>query len=97
MTILCPCCRASNETATCRRCKADLSLLVAVEARRGYLVESAGFDLAEGKVVNAESALQEAAGLRAGDDLTPLRAVASLLSEDYAGAWRQAMGTDRGG
>lgn len=24
----CPCCRAANTAATCRRCKADLSLLV---------------------------------------------------------------------
>ncbi len=97
MTIPCPCCRASNETLTCRRCKADLSLLIAVEARRGYLVESARFDLAEGKVERAESALQEAAGLRTGQDLVPLRALVSLLNGDYAGAWRQAMGTDRGG
>ncbi len=28
MTLHCPCCRATNTTATCRRCKADLSLLV---------------------------------------------------------------------
>ncbi len=91
MTISCPCCRASNETATCRRCKADLSLLVAVEVRRGYLVESARFALAEGRGVIAESALQEAAGLRAGDDLAPLRALVSLLNGDYAGALGQAM------
>lgn len=27
-SILCPCCRAANTAATCRRCKADLTLLV---------------------------------------------------------------------
>ena len=86
MTISCPCCRAANETATCRRCKADLALLVAVEARRGYLVESARFALAEGNIAIAESNLIEAAGLRAGDDLAPLRALVSLLNKDYAGA-----------
>ena len=91
MTIPCPCCRASNETAICRRCKADLSLLVAVEARRGYLVESARFALAEGRVVSAELALHEAAGLRAGDDLAPLRALVSLINGDYAGALGRAM------
>ncbi len=91
MTILCPCCRASNESATCRRCKADLSLLVAVEARRGYLIESARFALAEGRGESAKSNLIEAAGLRAGDDLAPLRALASLLNGDYAGALGQAM------
>ena len=86
MTIPCPCCRASNESTTCRRCKADLSLLFAVEARRGYLIESARFNLAEGKVESAELALQEAAGLRAGEDLTPLWALVSLLKGDYTEA-----------
>ena len=29
--IPCPCCRAANTTATCRRCKADLTLLVRLQ------------------------------------------------------------------
>src|SRR5262249_46077673 len=33
--VSCPCCKASNDVGpNCRRCKADLSLLFAVEARR---------------------------------------------------------------
>ena len=35
MPIPCPCCRASNDTGpACRRCKADLALLFALEANR---------------------------------------------------------------
>ena len=84
MTIACPCCRASNETATCRRCKADLSLLVAVERRREYMLDEARCALSEGR--SADAALDEAAGLRDGDDVAQLRALAALLKGDYAGA-----------
>jgi len=86
MTISCPCCRASNDASICRRCKADLSLLVAIEARRGYLIEMIRFALAERELGLAESALQEAGGLRAGEDLSPLRALVLLLNGNYAGA-----------
>ena len=84
MTFPCPCCRASNETATCRRCKADLSLLVAIEARRQYLIDEARYALSEGRSANA--ALDEASGLRDGPDVAQLRTVVALLKGDYAGA-----------
>lgn len=86
MTIPCPCCRASNETATCRRCKADLSLLVALETRRQYLLDEARFGLSERRCANA--ALDEASGLRDGADVAQFRALAALLKGDYAGAIR---------
>lgn len=86
MTIHCPCCRASNETATCRRCKADLTLLVAVEARREYLMGEARYALGEGRC--ADAGLDEAAGLRDGQDVAQLRALAALLNGDYAGTLR---------
>ena len=42
MPIPCPCCKASNDTGpSCRRCKADLSLLLAIEAERSELLEAA--------------------------------------------------------
>ncbi len=86
MTIACPCCRASNETATCRRCKADLALLIAVETRRQYLLDAARISLSEGRIADAE--LDEAAGLRDGEDAAQLRALAALLKGDYTGAIR---------
>ena len=84
MTIPCPCCRASNETATCRRCKADLSLLVAVETRRQYLLDEARAELGRGG--DAQTMLDEVSGLRGGADAAQLRALAALLKGDYAGA-----------
>ena len=61
MTIACPCCRASNETATCRRCRADLSLLAAIEVRRAYLLDAARAELARGD--DARPMIEEAAAL----------------------------------
>ena len=85
MTIPCPCCRASNDGPTCRRCKADLSLLAAVEARRRYLLEAARVELSRGD--DATAMIEEAAGLRGGADVAQLRALAALLKRDYAGAF----------
>ena len=84
MTIACPCCRASNETATCRRCKADLSLLTAIEVRREYLLDAARAKLGRGE--DASPMIEEAASLRNGSDAAQLRAVAALMRGEYAEA-----------
>ena len=84
MTIACPCCRASNETATCRRCRADLSLLAAIEVRRAYLLDAARAELARGD--DARPMIEEAAALRNGTDAAQLRAVSALLGRDYESA-----------
>ncbi len=87
MTIACPCCRAANETGpTCRRCRADLSLLFAVADRRGFLLSEARRLVAEGKFADAVRSLDEAAALRAGGDVRRLRAAALLLAGEYAAA-----------
>ena len=82
MTIPCPCCRAINDTPTCRRCKADLSLLVAVETRREYLLDAARAELGRGG--DALALLDEAASLRGGSDVAQLRAVAALIRGEYS-------------
>ena len=82
MTIACPCCRASNETPVCRRCRADLSLLAAIEARREYLLSAARMKLARGE--DARPMIEEAASLRNGSDAAQLRAVAALMRGEYA-------------
>lgn len=42
MSVTCPCCRAVNEATSCRRCKADLSLVLAyAEQLRVEAVEAA--------------------------------------------------------
>jgi hypothetical protein len=85
----CPVCRADNDRGpTCRRCRADLSLLFDLEARRGRAVERAREALARGDAGEALALLDEAEALRRGGDLRPLRAVAYLLGRDFARAWQ---------
>jgi hypothetical protein len=87
VTITCPCCRAANDAGpTCRRCKADLSLLFAVADRRGFLVSEARKLAARGKFAEAVRSLEEAAALRAGDDVRRLTAAVQLLAGEYAAA-----------
>lgn len=88
MSVPCPCCRASNDAGpNCRRCKADLSLLFAVEDRRGFLVAEAKRLSADGKFPDAVRSLDEADSLRAGTDVRRLRAAARLLAGEFAAAW----------
>lgn len=87
MPVTCPCCRASNDAGpSCRRCKADLSLLFAVADRRGFLVSEARKFAAESKYTDALRSLEEAAALRTGDDVRWLTAAVRLLAGQYAAA-----------
>lgn len=97
MSVPCPVCRApaaiaaptgtGHAAATCRRCKADLALVAAVEARRAALLAAAKVALARGDFRVALSALACAGGTRPGPDLDRLRAAALLLSRDFPAAW----------
>jgi hypothetical protein len=90
----CPVCRAENaEDATCRRCKADLSLLVTLEQSRRQSLAEAATAAASGDgaqtLVHAETAHR----LRADGESWRWLAVGSLLVRDFALAlacWRQA-------
>lgn len=80
MPVICPCCRAGNESGPgCRRCKADLGLLFALEARRAHLLATAARtgDLA---------AVREAESLRPGNDARELRAALQLAAGNYPAA-----------
>jgi hypothetical protein len=84
----CPVCKAdNNQGPSCRRCKADLGLLFALERRRAWALTEAGRALAEGDYPRAAERAAEAERLRAGDDARRLRALAALLSRDFARAW----------
>lgn len=87
MPVPCPCCKASTDTGpACRRCRADLSLLFAVEADRAAAVARAR-ELATGsRFREALAELDRAARLRRGDDLPRLKAAVLLLARDFAGA-----------
>lgn len=86
MTLTCPCCKASNTTDVCRRCKADLSLLVAVETAREHHVVLARRFAAELRASEAISHLDHAAALHPGNDLHQLRSAILLLSGRFADA-----------
>ena len=86
--VPCPCCRASNDAGpACRRCRADLGPLFALEARRDFLLADARRLAAAGRVADALTAAAEAAALRTGDDVLRLRAALHLLAGDFPTAW----------
>jgi hypothetical protein len=85
----CPVCRARVESGpSCRRCKADLSLLFALEARRDAALAAAGRMLAADRPDEALALARGAERLRRGDDARRLIAAAHLLCRDFAEAWR---------
>ncbi len=87
MSLNCPACRAGNEQGpNCRRCKADLSLLFAIEAQRSRLVAAARAAIADRQLDKAADAVREAGELRGGTDLTRLGAVIALRQRDFAKA-----------
>ena len=87
MPVPCPCCKASNDAPpACRRCKADLSLLWAVEDDRAAAVEAARVVAGEGWWAEAAGALGRAAQLRRSPDVLRLRVAALLLARDFPGA-----------
>jgi hypothetical protein len=89
MVMACPCCKASNDAGPlCRRCRADLSLLFAIEAERTELLEAARLLTRESCVPEALAILDRAEWLRQGDDIARRKATASLLNRDFAGALR---------
>lgn len=89
MPVPCPCCKANNDTGpNCRRCKADLSLLFAVDADRVGLVAEARRLAAQSRYPESLAALDRAAQLRTGSDVSRLRATVLLLAGDFPAALR---------
>ena len=88
ITLRCPACGAGgNREATCRRCKADLSLLEDLErSRAGYLARAA-FHARRGEARACREDARQAHGLRAGADSARWLAVGSLLARDFDAAW----------
>jgi hypothetical protein len=85
----CPVCRAeNNEGPQCRRCRADLALLFALERERGRALAGARRHLAEGRCERARAEASRADSLRSDADSLRVLAVAALLGRDFATAWR---------
>lgn len=83
----CPVCRAENDNVTCRRCKADLTLLDMLERARQRALADA---MAAVKVGDGKRALEcasEAHRLRADAESARLLALGHLLQRDFARAF----------
>lgn len=83
----CPVCRAENVETTCRRCRADLSLLAALEQERARLLAAAGLAIASGDGREALAHAQAAQELRGGEDADRLLALGHLVCHDFSAAW----------
>jgi hypothetical protein len=85
----CPVCKAANvEPPQCRRCKADLSLLAALERQRQRLLADVGRCLREGRWRRAAELADHAGWLRRDEQAHRLQAVAHLLAGDFPRAWQ---------
>lgn len=85
----CPVCKADNlQGPQCRRCKADLSLLFALEEQRGRMLAEARHCLRRGEWQAAAEYADTATSLRGDEDSRQLAAVAHLLGRDFAAAWQ---------
>jgi hypothetical protein len=94
----CPVCRAdNNQPPSCRRCRADLTLLFALEEQRRHAVVAAGACLARGRLGRALDLARGAAALRRGDDAERLLAVIHVLRRDFREAWRLYRGRSASG
>jgi|GEM_PF-821402 hypothetical protein len=85
----CPVCKADNlQGPQCRRCKADLTLLFALEEQRQRTLAEARRCLRRGEWQAAVKHAETANWLRSDEDAQQLAAVAHLVGRDFAGAWR---------
>ncbi len=88
MPRTCPVCRAANDAGpACRRCRADLTLCLAVEAQRDRALAAARAAAAAGRWADARSLAQAARDLRRGPDVDQLLAALHLLAGDFAAVW----------
>jgi hypothetical protein len=89
-TIRCPACKADNATPpTCRRCKADLSLMWALEQQRTAHLIEAREAVADQRFDDALEELDAAETLRAGPDVRRYRACVHLLAGNFAEAMEE--------
>jgi len=85
----CPVCKADNSQGPqCRRCKADLSALFALEGQRAQTLAAASLGLLYGQTKAAVELAQHADWLRRDVDSLRMLALEALLQRDFAQAWR---------
>ena len=88
MALRCPVCRAAVEQGpACRRCKADLSMLLTIEQQRSGRLAAAWRAVRDGRWQDAVTEAGAAAALRGGPDTLAVRAVGHLMLGDFEAAW----------
>jgi hypothetical protein len=86
--VVCPVCRQRNEQPPlCRRCKADLGLLFALETQRARTLAIGLRALSEGDADTALTQADCAEEMRNGSDARRLRALAHLLRHEFDAAF----------
>ncbi|MBY0525305.1 MAG: hypothetical protein K2R98_18000 [Gemmataceae bacterium] len=101
MSLRCPVCRAELSAGpSCRRCRADLALLFAVEEQRAQLLASSRSCMARSRIDEAKALAQRADALRRDADSRQALALAHLLARDFGRAldyYRNQNPPQRGG
>ena len=94
MPVPCPCCKASNATGpNCRRCKADLAELFALDTHAEALLAEARNRIHAGDARRAAAIIDRALETRRTPEALRLRAVAAYLGRDFpaALAWYRSL------
>ncbi|HXG08159.1 MAG TPA: hypothetical protein VNK04_00045 [Gemmataceae bacterium] len=85
----CPVCKAENDAGPqCRRCRADLALLFALEEQRRRALAEAYRHLARSRLRQALALAEGADTLRRDVESQRLLAMIHLLHRDFARAWQ---------
>ncbi len=89
LPLPCPVCRAANDQGpSCRRCRADLTVLFSLERQRDHWLQLARQAARRGDVETARERAARAHELRADEQSRGALAAACLLGRDFAGAYR---------
>lgn len=89
----CPVCRAeSNVGPSCRRCRADLSLLFQLEDQRAVLLQQAQTQAARGNWPELIRLAKEIRKLREDNDAAQLEAIGWLMEGNFQKAWEKYPG-----
>ena len=94
MPVPCPCCKATNAAGpNCRRCKADLAELFALDAQAEALLAEARDSIRAGDARRAATIIDRALEARRTPEALRLRAVAAYLARDFpaALAWSRSL------
>ncbi len=87
--LSCPVCRAAVVSgSTCRRCRADLTLLVNLEKQREEVLARARSHAARQEWDRALALAHGAEALRSGPDTSRLLAAIYLARRDFSQAWQ---------